>query len=104
MPKFAADFERQWEAVLLKGAVTKDEMRTITEATRQLIEGGTIRLRPCKEGVKGRVVLHGFGSRVLRLGGTARGTRVSGSGGALPEFPTGDRAALNATLGRVFGP
>lgn len=83
LPGFAAEFERQLQATLTGRVLTKDEMRTVTEATRQLIEGGTIRMRPCKEGVKGRVPLVGFGSRVLRLGGTARGPRVSGSGGRI---------------------
>ena len=58
-------------------------MRTVKEATRQLVEGENVRMWPCKDGVTGRVVLLGFGSRVLRLDGTARGARVSGSGGAI---------------------
>jgi len=48
-------------------------MRTNTEATRDLIEGGTIRLRPCPEGVTGRMVLLGIGTRALNLTGSTRG-------------------------------
>jgi len=81
-PTFSREFERQLESALLGRALTKDEMRAANAATRDLIEGGSIRLRPCREGVTGPVELLGFGSRVLHLEGTARGRRVRGSGGA----------------------
>jgi hypothetical protein len=81
LPKFATDFERQLEETLLGRGVDKHGMRTITEATRDLIEGGSIRMRPCKDGMTGPVELLGLGSRVLRPEGTARGARVRGSGG-----------------------
>jgi hypothetical protein len=71
-------------AMLLGRAASKDEMRALTDATRQLIKGESIRLRPCMERVKGRVELAGFGSRVLSLKASARGTtRVRGSGGPI---------------------
>ena len=49
LPRFAADFERQLQATLLGQDIDKHEMRTITEATRDLIEGSTIRLRSARK-------------------------------------------------------
>jgi hypothetical protein len=58
-------------------------MRLISDATRDVIKGGTIRLRPNSKTVKGHVELLGLGEKALRVAGTTRRPRISGSGGRI---------------------
>lgn len=58
-------------------------MGVISEATRELIEGGSICLRPRKKRVEARVELLGLGV-VLRVADAARRRRIGGSGACFP--------------------
>lgn len=83
LPDIAKTFNKRLEATLLGGKATRDEMRLISDATREVITGGTIRLRPKKKWVTGRVKLVGLGEKALRAVGTTRRPRIGGSGGRI---------------------
>lgn len=83
LPKIAAMFDKRLEATLTGGKATRDEMRVISDATRELIVGGVIRMRPKNGTMTGRVDLLGLGEKALRVAGTTRRARVSGSGGRI---------------------
>ena len=94
LPKLAAAFDKQLVATLAGGKATKDEMRLISDATRDVIKGGVLRLRPKGKTVTGRVTLLGLGEKALRVTGITRRPRIGGSGGTLRELPTGHRTTL----------
>jgi len=54
LPQIAATFERRLAATLTGGKATRDEMRLISGATRDLIKGGAIRIRPKNRTMTGR--------------------------------------------------
>jgi len=83
LPKLVAALEKRLEATLTGGKATRDEMRVISDFTRELIKGGSIRLRPNGKTVKGRVELLGLGEKALRVAGATRRARVGGSGGRI---------------------
>ncbi|MGH8250670.1 MAG: recombinase family protein [Steroidobacteraceae bacterium] len=83
LPTIAEMFDKRLEATLTGGKATRDEMRVISEATRELIVGGCIRMRPKGKTMAGSVDLLGLGEKALRVAGTTRRARVSGSGGRI---------------------
>ena len=86
LPKIAATFDKRLAATLISGKATRDEMRVISDATRELIVDGVIRLRPKGKALTGSVDLVGLGEKALRVAGTTRRPRVSGSGAGFPCF------------------
>lgn len=88
LPSIAKTFDKRLEATLTGGKATRDEMRMISDATRQLIKGGVIRMRPKKKTLTGWPEFLRLGEKALRVAGATRRARVSGSGGALLRLET----------------
>jgi site-specific DNA recombinase len=84
LPAFAKSFERQLEDLLHGRLKDKEAIREATAATRQLIEGGCIRMLPRTGALEAQVRLVGLGGKALRVAGkTTRKVCVSGSGGRI---------------------
>lgn len=83
LPTLSKTLEKQLEATLTGGKATRDEMRLISDATRDVIKGGVLRLRPKGKTVTGRVTLLGLGEKALRVTGITRRPRIGGSGGRI---------------------